>query len=252
MTGNFSIIPTAEPFLYMGDQTGILLVHGFTGTPYEMHGMGAYFAEQGHTVLGVRLPGHATQPRDLPRMRWQDWLNAVEDGYHLLHSAGCQVFVMGLSMGGILTLTAAARLPIAGAVAMSAPYHLPPDPRLPYAKYLAWLMPTVPKGPPDWQDSSVAGKFVEYPAFLTRGIAELRDLLDEMRRSLPQVRCPVLLVQSRTDGTVAPENMEQIYAALGTPDKTRLWLEKSSHVVTCDQEHNQLFEAALDFVHKKS
>jgi carboxylesterase len=244
------VIPTAEPFLFKGDQIGIVLVHGFTGAPKEMRDMGEYYAAQGHTVLGIRLPGHATHPQDLPRMRWTDWLHAVEDGYHLLHSAGCHVFIMGLSLGGCLTLTAAARLPVAGAVAMSTPHHLPSDPRLPLAQYLAWAMPTVPKGPSDWQDLSMAQEHVEYPAFPTRGIAELRDLIEEMRRSLPQIRCPVLLAQARADGSVLPENVEHIYAELGTSDKSIFWLEKSGHVVTRDLERQRLFEAAENFLRR--
>ena len=244
------IIPTAEPFLYLGDQTGILLVHGFTGSPYEMHAMGEYLAAQGHTVLGIRLPGHATLQEDMPHIRWPDWLNAVEDGYHILHSAGRQVFIMGLSMGGILTLTAAARLPIAGAVALSAPYALPDDPRLPYARSLSWLMPAVPKDTGDWQDPRAAAGHVEYPQHPTRSIAELRDLLVVMRSGLAQIRCPMLLIQSRNDRVVTPDNMERIYKELGTADKTMFWVEKSGHVITRDLERQRVFEAAADFVRR--
>ena len=250
MSDYHPVIPTAEPFLFPGDQVGVLLVHGFTGTPKEMRIMGEYFAAQGHTVLGIRLPGHATHADDLPRMRWPDWLHAVEDGYHLLHSVGRQVIVMGLSMGGILTLIAAARLPIVGAVAMSVPYSLPADPRLPFAQYLAWYMPTVPKGPSDWQDQAMALEHVEYPAYPTRGIAELRDLIEEMHRSLPQIYCPVLLAHGRADSSVSLESMEHIYVELGTPDKTMLLLEKSGHVVTRDLERQRLFEAAEDFIRR--
>ena len=250
MSDYHPIIPTAEPFLFLGDQTGILLVHGFTGSPFEMHAMGEYLAAQGHTVLGIRLPGHATQQRDLPRMRWPDWLNAVEDGYHILHSAGRQVVIMGLSMGGILTLTAAARLPFAGAVAMSAPYALPADPRLPYARVLSWLVPAVPKDTNDWQDPTVAVGHVEYPEHPTRSIAELRDLLVVMRSGLAQIRCPMLLIQSRNDRVVTPDNMERIYKELGTADKTMFWVEKSGHVITRDLECQRVFEAAEDFVRR--
>lgn len=246
------VIPTAEPFLFPGDQIGILLVHGFTGTPKEMRSMGEYFAAQGHTVLGIRLPGHATHPIDLPHTRWQDWLQTVEDGYHLLNTAGCQVFVMGLSMGGHLALIAAARLPIAGVVAMSTLYSLPPDPRLPFAQYLAWLIPAVAKGPSDWQDQVMAHEHLDYPAYPTRGIAELRKLTTEMRCSLAQIRCPVLLIHSHADGSVPPENMERIYAALETPDKTMFWLEKSGHVVTRDLERQRVFEATENFIRRIS
>jgi carboxylesterase len=244
------IIPTAEPFLFIGDEIGILLVHGFTGAPKEMRTMGEYLAAHGKTVLGIRLPGHATQPADMPRVRWADWLHAVEDGYHLLHSAGRQVFIMGLSMGGILTLTAAARLPVKGAVAMSTPYALPDDPRLAYVQYLTPFLPTVPKGPPDWHDQAMAQEHVEYPAFPTRSLAELRDLVEVMRQSLPKISVPVLLVHSHADGSVPPENPQRIYDQLGTTDKSILWLEQSGHVVTRDQEREKVFEAALAFVNR--
>src|SRR4030065_1391532 len=89
------VIPTAEPFLFLGDEIGILLVHGFTGTPKEMRTMGEFFADQGKTVLGIRLPGHATQPEDMRGKRWQDWVQAGEDGYDLLRCDRGPVVLMG-------------------------------------------------------------------------------------------------------------------------------------------------------------
>jgi carboxylesterase len=245
-----SVISSAEPFLFPGDETGILLVHGFTGTPKEMRTMGEYFAAQGKTVLGIRLPGHATQPDDMTGRRWTDWLQAVEDGYHLLRSAGKQVFIMGLSMGGILTLTAAARLPVQGVVAMSTPYALPDDPRLPYLKLFALFMSSVPKGESDWHDPAMAAEHVDYPDYPIRSFAELRDLLVVMREALPRVTVPVLLVHSRQDGGVSVENVQKIFDRLGTQDKSMLMVEQSGHVVTRDLERERIFEAALAFVNR--
>ncbi len=124
------LIPSAEPFFFPGRPTGCLLVHGFTGAPKEMRWLGEYLAGQGHTVLGVRLSAHATQPEDMIRSRWWDWVASVEDGWAMLSGCTERIFVIGLSMGGILALLSASYQPVAGVVAMAVPHHLPQDPRL--------------------------------------------------------------------------------------------------------------------------
>ncbi|HEX9090939.1 MAG TPA: alpha/beta fold hydrolase, partial [Anaerolineales bacterium] len=171
------IIPTAEPFIFPGNKIGCLLIHGFTGAPKEMRWMGEYLSGRGYSVLGVRLAGHATDPKDMQRMKWQDWLESVEDGYCLLKGMADKVFVMGLSMGGILSLLFAAHQPVAGVVVMSVPYDLPNDPRLRFAKLLAGIVPKVGKAPADWHNLEAAKDHVEYPYLSTKGIVQLHDLL---------------------------------------------------------------------------
>jgi carboxylesterase len=244
------IIPTAEPFLIPGNQIGCLLIHGFTGAPKEMRWMGEYLGNLGYTVLGVRLAGHATQPEDMARMHWQDWLTSVEDGYYLLKGFVDQVFVMGLSMGGILSLLFAAQHPVSGVVAMSTPYALPDDPRLPFVKTMSWLMPKVKKGPSDWHNLEAEKDHVDYPYFPTRAIIQLRDLLSVMRSALPKVQVPVLLIHSKQDSGVAPHNAEQILTALGSPDKQLLWVENSGHVIPREPDRYLAFKAVDEFIHR--
>jgi carboxylesterase len=254
------LIPTAEPFFFPGGPTGCLLVHGFTGSPKEMRWMGEYLSAEGYTVAGIRLAGHATRPADMLHTRWQDWLTSVEDGWHLLNTALTytpatqrRIFVMGLSMGGVLALILASqhyakRCPVAGVVAMSTPFALPPDRRLPYIRLLNLIQPEVAKGPADWHNPDAAQDHIDYPAYPTRSIAELRDLLAEMRSCLPQVLVPTLLIHSREDTGVLPENMEKIYQNLGSPDKHRLWVENSGHVITREPERLTIFQAATTFM----
>jgi carboxylesterase len=246
------IIPTAEPFFFPGGKTGCLLVHGFTGAPKEMRWLGEYLAEQGHTVLGIRLPGHATRPEDLRRTRWQDWLAAVEDGWHLLRGAATQTFTLGLSMGGALALLFASYFPVAGVVAMSTPYELPRDPRLPFLKWFHWILRGAPKGEPDWQIPAREDDHVHYPFYPTRSILELKDLLAEMRAQLPHLSAPTLLMHARQDKGIEANNMTNIYARLGSPDKQMLWFDNSGHVLVRDGAKDAVFQAAGDFIRRVS
>src|SRR5512141_3506758 len=92
-------LPNAEPFFYSGNHVGCLLVHGFTGTPYEMHELGRRLAAQGYTVLGPALAGHATCLQDMIPTRWPDWYGSVTSGYDRLSEQCDTLFVIGLSLG---------------------------------------------------------------------------------------------------------------------------------------------------------
>jgi carboxylesterase len=244
------IIPTAEPFFFPGGPIGVLLVHGFTGSPKEMRWMGEYLARGGYSVLGVRLAGHATDPDDLLRVSWQDWLSSVEDGYHLLKGVSKDIVVAGLSMGGVLTLLFAANFQVSGLIAMSTPYELPPDPRMRFLPLLWRFMPTFPKGKPDWQDPKPAEDHVDYPDYTTKAIIELVHLVTEMQAALPRITAPALLMQSRKDSSVSYDNMEKIYTHLGSQDKEMVTFENSGHVIVRDMDKNQVFETAAGFIRR--
>jgi carboxylesterase len=252
---NTQIVRTAEPFLLPGNRTGCLLVHGFTGMPKEMRWMGEYLNKQGCTCLGVRLNGHATKPEDMIRSHWTDWTASVEDGYHLLRGMTDRIYLVGLSMGGVLSLLMSTRLEVSGVVAMSTPYHLPQD-------YPTWLLRLYSVFSPytkksgevpgaSWFDKAAYAEHVSYPQNPVRSAVELKLLINEMRAALPEVRKPVLLIHSKDDPYVLPENMEGIYAGLvNAEDKTKLYITGSGHVVTRDAARHQVFEAALEFIRR--
>jgi carboxylesterase len=248
------LISTAEPFFFPGGPKGCLLVHGFTGTPKEMRWLGEYLIARGHTVLGIRLAAHATQPEDMVRSRWWDWVASVEDGFAMLSQCVEQVFVIGLSMGGILALLSASFQPVAGVVALATPHHLPKDLRLPFVKLLSRFHPFMTKGPPDWYDAEAFREHVSYPVSPTRAYAELSELLEKMQAGLPSVSAPALLIYSRNDPTVKASDghMEKIYDSLGSQNKQILWVENSGHVILRDADRQIAFQAIGDFVNNIS
>jgi len=250
------IIPTAEPFFFPGEpgQPGCLLIHGFTGTPKEMRWMGEYLSQQGYSCLGIRLAGHATRPEDMIRSRYTDWMASVEDGYHVLCGATDSIYLVGLSMGGVLSLLMSTRLKVAGVIAMSTLYHMPSDYPLWVMKLLSKFVRYRPKSKEapgaSWFDKDAYSKHISYPENPVRSGAELKQLLAEMRAALQKVDVPVLLIHSKNDNYVLPENMEHIYAELRTSDKTKRYITGSNHAVTRDAAREQVFEAAAAFIRR--
>jgi carboxylesterase len=250
------IIPTTEPFFLPGGRTSVLLTHGFTGTPKEMRWMGEYLNGQGYTCLGIRLTGHATDLEDMSASRWTDWAASVEDGFHLLSGMTDRIFLAGLSMGGALSLLMSTRLDVAGVIAMSTPYLLPRDPRdYPvwfirlYGRFVRYASKSNETPGASWFDKEAFQGHVSYPYNPVRSIAELKLLLAEMRAALPLVKKPVLLIHSKNDKYVPPENMEQIYDGLvNVSDKKKAYVVEAGHIITRDAARRQVFELAQDFI----
>lgn len=243
------IIKNAQPFYFPGNQTGCLLIHGFTGAPTEMRPLGEYLAAKGYSVLGVRLAGHGTRIEDLNRVTWQDWSNSVLDGWHLLRQITERVFIIGLSMGGVLTLYHASFLPTAGVVSMSTPFQIE-DPRVKFLPLLSKLIGYVDKGESDWQDPDADQDHISYDMYPTKALVQLAELLEVMQDALPEVTVPALLLHSQKDLGVSVENIDRIYQSLGTPDdqKQKIILDNSGHVITRDLDREQVYQATHQFI----
>lgn len=251
-----SLLARGEPFYFPGGPTGCLLVHGFSGAPDEMRWMGEYLAERGFSVLGIRLFGHATDPADMNRARWRDWLAGVEDGYHLLSGQCNQIVAVGFSLGGALSLLAARHLPLAGVVVMATPLQVP-DPRVRRLRWaiplLSRFVPFLERTPPS--PSSVRGtpeEHLHYPVHPVRAAAELHDVLAAMRRGLPEVRAPALLLYSTDDAAARPSHAQAIHDRLGSDDKQLHWIENGGHVIPRGQGREIAFRAAAQFARRIS
>jgi len=112
-------ISGSEPYLLPSGRTGCILLHGFTSMPEETRQLGEFLAKNGVTTLGVRLSGHASHPNDLRHTHWTDWLLDVETAAALLSNITDRVFIIGQSMGGILSLIFSTEYPFLRASAIT-------------------------------------------------------------------------------------------------------------------------------------
>ena len=244
-----------KPFLLPGGRVGCLLIHGTTGTPKEMRWLGEYLAEKGYSVLGCRLFGHATDQKDLLRARWYDWHTSVEDAYHILSGICDEIFIAGISLGGLLAIHFASQFPVSGLITYSAPYSMPEKLAVilrPVLPLLSTVWHFFPKGEPDWHDIELHKDHLEYPAYPIRVATELHRLIDVVQKDLPNITVPVLIIHSIKDATVPYQHAEKIHETIGSRDRELLWLENSGHNMTRDSERDKVFHATAAFIQRLS
>ena len=242
------IMAGAEPFFFEGGDVGCLVSHGFTGTTQSMRFLGEYLAgEGGLTVLGPRLAGHGTSVEDMAESSAEDWIRSLEAGLQKLRERCSQIFITGLSMGGTLTLYMAAMHPdvIRGAVPINGALFVN-NPDLAGLAFMSGAPATVPGVGGDIKKPGVTE--LAYEDVAVPAIRQIYALMSVTRELLPLVTCPTLVIQSREDHIVVPENAPFIIENVGSGDKRLLWLENSYHVATLDHDKELIAREILKFI----
>lgn len=252
----------AEPFFHPGGDVGVLCVHGFTASPEEMRWLGEYLAERGLAVYGVRLAGHGTSPAMMRRQHWLDWYEDVIDGIALLRSRCATVYAVGLSMGGLLSLRAAAAGELDGAAVLAAPLYVD-LPLMRFARLLKYVRPYYRPNTTGELDRRVReiqraagrddyGRVAYDERNPTASVAQLYALMGEVRAHLSAVTVPLLLVYSRRDRTVPYGNLRRVAQGVRSQDVVQHTLEHSDHVLTQDSERETVYQLVWDFIRART
>lgn len=243
-------LPGAEPWSHTaGAGTGVLLLHGFTGSPSSMRELAEHLAAAGHDVELPCLPGHGTDVADMVDTTWTDWSGAAAAAHELLASRVDRVVVAGQSMGGALALWAALRRPVSGLVCIN-PVVLsqPPEVIEMLREFLDDGMEVMPGSGPDIADP--AGTDVSYAGTPVRALLSLLgDGLAPMSGRLGELGAPLRLFTSRHDHVVEPRNSEVLAAEYGGPVE-HTWLERSYHVATRDHDRDLIVRHTVEFVNQ--
>jgi len=241
-----AIMEGAEPFFLPGGERGVLLIHGFTGSPAEVRLLGDFLHNEGYTVLAPRLSGHGTTVEDMSNTKWPHWYSSVEDAYHILRAMCNNIAVIGLSMGGLLALKLAAEYQVERIVSLSTPIFIV-DKRLEMLPVYRIFRDFVPKRRKIYAD--IDPKYsVGYAATPLSSLSSLLHLIQQVDTLLPTIHAPLLIVQSPHDHTVQPRSAQYIYDKIASDEKTLLWLDKSGHIVTIDIEREKVFSEISEFL----
>ncbi len=236
------------PFFLKGGSVGVLLIHGFTGSPPEMRRLGGYLHERGLTVSAPLLPGHGTTVEQMNRCRWRDWTDHAGQALADLQSRCETVFVGGLSMGSVLTIYLAAHHDLPGAVLYS-PAVKVANPFIHVAPVLKYVIPSPPKpGSSDYTDPEAERYTWSYEKNPSFAAHELLKLIRRVRRLLPDVTCPLLVIHSTGDQAITPDSARYTYERAGSVDKELVTLHNSGHVITVDSEWETVAERTYTFI----
>ena len=254
---------------------GVLLVHGLTGTPNEMKLVGKGLNRAGLTVYGMQLAGHCGDEQDLIKTSWQDWYHTVEIAAQKLREQVDHVFVAGLSMGAVLSLKLAADQPqLIEGVGVYGPTFRYDGWSIPrYARYLNFLLIWF-KNLGIFKNWFQSGVFTEQPPYGLKderlrarvvasmfsgdsasaglagnpwpALAEMLTLSHIVRKQLPQVTSPCLIMHASEDDIADISNSLLVKNNVNAPTKMVL-LNDSYHLITIDREYKTVIEESVQF-----
>lgn len=253
-------------------RTGVLLVHGLTGTPAEMRVLAKGLHRRGFTVYAVQLAGHCGAMEDLVEARWPDWLASVESGLRRFRGHVDRVVVAGLSMGALLSLAVAEDHPdqVDGVCALSTTFRYDGW-SIPFYTRLAFLLPLfrslgigrrsvfMEQPPYGIKDEALRARIVEQmhsgdsaaaglPGNPWWSIIELRRLAARVLGRLDRLRAPCLVVHAREDDISAVGNAHDIVRGATNARVELVLLDNCYHMITIDRERRSVIASLNDFV----
>jgi carboxylesterase len=244
--GPTTVQPGSETYRAGDGPVGVLLSHGFTGSPRSLRSWADHLAAGGFRVVVPRLPGHGTTWQEMNQTRWPDWYGRLEREFADLSRHCSPVFVGGLSMGGALALRLAEQLGerVAGLVLVN-PSINAEDPRyraLPVLRHLAASVGAI--GNDIAMPEVLEGAYTRTPLHAAWSLTQLwRDVA----ANLPRVDQPLLIYKSAIDHVVDPSSLRLILAGVSSTDVTTVPLPRSYHVATLDYDASLIFTGSSDF-----
>ncbi|NHJ47420.1 MAG: hypothetical protein FK733_06515 [Asgard group archaeon] len=250
--GNKPLLENGEPFFIKKGKVGCLLCHGFTGTPLEMKGIGEFLANNGITVLGPLLPGHGTSLEDMKKTTTNDYYNELSKAYRKLTEFCDEIFICGLSLGGVLSLKFASENTVQGIIPLATPIKFKRLEGLLLATIGILLKKAAIKKSKEEKVDQKKYKIVCYDKYPIGPAASLRKTILKTRKQLSNIESPILIIQGIFDGKWVVDSSRIIFNEVSSEKKELVLLRKTSHTLTLGPEKEKVHELILKFIQKNS
>ena len=230
-------------FLKGSNKRGILIFHGFTGTPDEMLHIGNNLNENGFTVYIPLLPGHGTEWRDLNRVKSEDIIRFINHSYTSLHKICESIYLIGFSLGGAVALFTAEKFPIKK-ISLINPMVLQS-----FMSFLgsafSFMIPAFPARS-DINDKTVSLK-AHYSVYPLKGLKEYMKASSNAALNIKRIFSPVRIFCSTEDHLVSAKNTKFIFNNVSSSDKKIILLKHSFHIAVVDFDKDFIAEKTIEF-----
>ena len=242
-------------FLHLpGSDTGVLLIHGMMAAPEEVREWANFLHEKGLTVYAPRLSGHGTSSKDLSVRSYNDWLDSVDRGHAILKTCCKKIIVAGFSTGAGLALQSVILKPhdFEAVIVVSAPLRFKS-----FSSRFAELLNGFNHFCNYWCMSNLASEFmkndadnphINYLLCPVSAFVQVKKLMRKVRKSLPDIDIPALVIQAKNDPKVAPESGIAIFKLLGTDKKHFSWIDYNMHGIVRGEIASDVFKEVESFL----
>ncbi|RMF54392.1 alpha/beta fold hydrolase [Candidatus Woesearchaeota archaeon] len=243
----------ADPVFIKRGRIGVLMFHGFTSTPQEMHYLADFLAKNNYSVAIPLLKGHGTDARDLARTKVKDWLDSVMPAYLELRKHCDKIFLGGSSFGANLAVILSQKIKVDGLLLLAMPAYFRREKTirraLPFLSIIKRIRP-FPKKPYLGQYEHIYKKKLHYDVFPLNCAKDVINTIALSRKLLPKIHVPTLVMQSDSDHQITKENAVFIYNHLGTKHKHLFFVPNAYHVFIMDKNRNMAFKEINNFIKK--
>ena len=238
---------TQEIYLEKGGDA-VLLLHGLTANPYSMKEMADFFSEKGYTVYAPVIKGHGTSVFDLEKTNYLDWRKSAEDAYYKLAKNHKKIYIVGISLGGLLALDIAANHKVEAVIPINAPIELQSSSLLQIIPLVYLVSPYSIRGLFAMEELPIAVDLKLYDTLPLKSIAQIKSYIEFMKPQLKNINSPILLVQGAKDDTVKPESAFYISDNVNSTNKNLLLLKDSTHINIVKEDRELLKERGYEFI----
>ena len=227
---------------------GIYIIHGFTNTTYETRDLAKYLGGQGFYTKAINLPGHGTTPEDCNRTKFTDWIEFTEHGIAEMSSRCDNIYVIGISMGSVLALHLSSIFPINAAVFASTVLEFKD---YLYTRILTPIFHRIvpfrekklsyPKALRDKFD------YLGYKVWPISAVNEMRKLTNKVKKELPEIKCPALVIHSAKDMLSPQSNISLVYDNISSEMKEKFIVNQANHNLFVNSPDQELIFQKINF-----